>query len=121
MPYANKEDARRHAREYYHRHRERLLAYCKTLQASDPVRLQLWRAKARAKYRSYPPATRPCPEVCECCGIAPKQALCIDHCHATGVFRGWLCHGCNVSIGRLGDNVEGVRRAIRYLEKRDAP
>jgi hypothetical protein len=33
----------------------------------------------------------------------------------TGAFRGWLCRGCNLSLGRLGDDVAGVRRAIAYL------
>lgn len=42
--------------------------------------------------------------------------LCFDHDHETGVFRGWLCHNCNKAIGLLGDTVEGVKKAVRYLE-----
>jgi hypothetical protein len=40
----------------------------------------------------------------------------IDHCHKTGRVRGLLCRACNVSIGTLGDDHEGVRRALAYLE-----
>lgn len=40
----------------------------------------------------------------------------IDHCHATGRVRGLLCGCCNTSIGKLGDDVKGLRRALDYLE-----
>lgn len=40
----------------------------------------------------------------------------IDHCHRTGRVRGILCAGCNSGIGKLGDSVAGLRRALAYLE-----
>ena len=54
--------------------------------------------------------------VCECCG-EQRDKLLIDHCHSTGEMRGWLCNPCNIAIGNLGDNLEGVLRAVRYLSK----
>lgn len=45
------------------------------------------------------------------------RSLAIDHCHSTGLVRGLLCGSCNTAIGRLGDNVEGLKRATAYLEK----
>lgn len=42
--------------------------------------------------------------------------LCVDHCHKSGRVRGLLCMSCNVSIGRLGDNPETLRRLAFYLE-----
>ena len=39
-----------------------------------------------------------------------------DHNHATGGFRGLLCHGCNTSIGHLKDNPALIRRAAAYVE-----
>ena len=58
----------------------------------------------------------PTPEgYCECCN-KPSDKLVLDHCYKTNVFRGWLCTHCNMSIGLLGDNVEGLRRAIDYLK-----
>lgn len=70
------------------------------------------------KFPVIPEATRPMPENCECCG-APRgrKAFARDHCHETGVFRGWLCFRCNSGLGKLGDNVEGVKRALNYLER----
>jgi hypothetical protein len=42
--------------------------------------------------------------------------LFVDHDHATGALRGILCNLCNSGIGALGDSVEGLREALRYLE-----
>jgi CRISPR/Cas system-associated protein Cas10 (large subunit of type III CRISPR-Cas system) len=39
----------------------------------------------------------------------------VDHCHTTGRVRGLLCAACNVAIAALGDNVEGVERALSYM------
>ena len=49
---------------------------------------------------------------------APKggSAFHVDHCHQTGNIRGLLCFDCNSGIGKLGDNLEGLMRAVRYLE-----
>ena len=55
-------------------------------------------------------------EVCECCGER-KDKLIIDHCHDTGEMRGWLCHLCNIGIGNLGDNLEGLQKAVMYLSR----
>lgn len=60
--------------------------------------------------------TRPMPLICECClGPPQKHGLVEDHDHSTGLFRGWLCGNCNSAIGKLGDNLEGVQRAVVYL------
>lgn len=65
-----------------------------------------------------PAPARPAPDKCECCGNLPgKQAMNLDHCHATGKFRGWLCGKCNPAIGGLGDNLAGIRKALDYLQR----
>jgi hypothetical protein len=51
---------------------------------------------------------------CEICGKrAPTQ---IDHDHQTGFVRGLLCRRCNTSLGQFGDTINGLRRAVDYLE-----
>lgn len=40
----------------------------------------------------------------------------IDHCHTTDRVRGILCTGCNTGLGHLGDDIEGLKRALYYLE-----
>jgi hypothetical protein len=32
-------------------------------------------------------------------------------------FRGVLCRTCNKAVGQLGDNVEGLQKALDYLTK----
>ncbi len=55
----------------------------------------------------------PPPDNCECCGKETKLQL--DHCHNTQNFRGWICVNCNTGIGKLGDSIEGLQKAIDYL------
>tara|TARA_R100000734_G_C3276541_1_gene71222 strand:+ start:121 stop:516 length:396 start_codon:yes stop_codon:yes gene_type:complete len=58
----------------------------------------------------------PMPEVCDCCGKPFKKTPCLDHCHETLEFRGWLCDRCNMALGCLGDTVESLERALKYLK-----
>jgi hypothetical protein len=74
--------------------------------------------KIRGKLRKKAP---PQPEVCECCKRKPKVWH-LDHDHSNNKFRGWLCETCNIGIGKLGDNLEGIVNAMNYLLlKRDSP
>lgn len=60
-------------------------------------------------------------QLCEICGgLGGARGLHLDHDHATGLFRGWLCNRCNSAIGHLQDDPELLRRAIHYLETRRA-
>lgn len=69
------------------------------------------------KRRGLPDPIRAEPAVCDCCKRPQeKRAMAIDHDHDTGAFRGWLCFECNIGIGKLGDNLVGVMRAVRYLQ-----
>lgn len=44
------------------------------------------------------------------------KALGVDHDHGTGRIRGLLCNTCNRSLGLLHDNIEVLKKAIKYLE-----
>ena len=57
----------------------------------------------------------PPPPLCEICEEEP--ATCCDHDHRTGDFRGWLCSPCNRALGMLGDDIQGIRSALAYLER----
>jgi hypothetical protein len=77
--------------------------------------------KSKRRARGLPVPTRPCPGKCELCGSPISRgkladgSFVIDHDHATGAFRGWLCHPCNYGLGMLGDTVEAIERAAAYM------
>lgn len=57
---------------------------------------------------------------CDCCGASEpggRRGWNLDHDHKTGAVRGILCHNCNTGIGKLGDTLESVKKAVQYLEK----
>ena len=57
---------------------------------------------------------------CAICGTKSNRdgkRLFVDHCHESGKVRGILCRKCNSGIGALGDSIEGVQRAVKYLER----
>lgn len=45
-----------------------------------------------------------------------KNQVCLDHNHETGKIRGYLCGDCNASIGRIGDSIKTLERAILWLK-----
>lgn len=53
---------------------------------------------------------------CQICdGTGGARGLHLDHDHATGVFRGWLCSPCNSAIGYFADDPERCALAAQYL------
>lgn len=61
---------------------------------------------------------------CKLCGAVAGRVtkdgrrfrLFVDHDHQTGAVRGLLCSTCNAGLGHLGDTIEGLERALRYLK-----
>lgn len=54
---------------------------------------------------------------CGICGCdSGDSKFHVDHCHETGKVRGLLCQKCNCGLGLLGDTVEGLMKALNYME-----
>jgi hypothetical protein len=53
---------------------------------------------------------------CAVCGQITAR-MHTDHDHVSGRTRGRLCHGCNVALGHLGEDVDRMRALIAYVEK----
>ena len=92
--------------------------------AKNPTAYRARMCRAQWKFRGTPSPTRPEPAQCELCGkpeITVRGGtvchLMLDHDHATGLFRGWLCNACNLGLGKLGDTIEALERAIAYLKR----
>jgi hypothetical protein len=68
---------------------------------------------------AHPPGDR-----CGICGEVPTgepwDKLNLDHDHETMKIRGWLCGPCNRGLGLLGDNLDSIKRAYRYLKLANA-
>lgn len=54
---------------------------------------------------------KPCP-IC----TKPMDQPCSDEDPQTGEHRGWICHSCNVGIGKFYDDPAALRAAAAYLE-----
>ncbi len=55
---------------------------------------------------------------CKLCGVSHEEKrLAVDHDHKTKRVRGLLCNKCNLALGALGDDIDGIMRAASYLEE----
>ena len=105
-------------REYRKRNPEKINAINKRYRKRNPEKVRAWELRAR---NIFP--TRPMPTLCECCRRPARgrwKVLHLDHDHVTGHFRGWLCNGCNLGLGLIGDTLESAEALVGYL-KRETP
>lgn len=99
----------------------------------SPTEAEARRAKAREawhrnkhkyrgkKYKLLDKVIPPMPSACDACGEPPgSRGLCLDHCHTTSMFRGWLCVRCNTGLGLFGDTSAGVSKALAYIQRVEA-
>jgi hypothetical protein len=124
-------------RDYYQRHREKLLDRSKRYYAlhkqaildrkraadkvdapqTEIVRDKYYRNYYGISLEEYNSLFDKQGGVCAICSTPPStRRLAVDHCHDTGKVRGLLCVKCNAGIGNLNDDVEMLKAAIKYLE-----
>lgn len=94
--------------------------YCKPCQRAYKAELYVLRKK------------HPYPDLDHCCSVCGtsghdlrsdfgkggcrKTVWRLDHDHITGEFRGFLCHTCNIGLGKFKDDPAIMLRAIAYLK-----
>lgn len=94
----------------------------------SPERLEASRASARKSVRKKNGVINPSNESgfgekCAICGIdligssQTNNSPAYDHCHETGLFRGWLCAKHNRGLGCFNDDPQLMQKAIEYLEQ----
>ena len=85
------------------RYLDNVCKFCKRIQTRKRLFLMIEHPR--------PPEGSPC----MCCGRV--RPLHMDHDHETQEYRGYLCRQCNHGIGHLGDTLEGVQKAVAYLQR----
>lgn len=127
----NIEKVKQRARTYYEKNKDRINAksgaWARSNKAKRAVSRKKWIKKnpeyhylwhMKTRYGLSPEAIKDLKArfgmACGICGSSRR--LCVDHCHVTGSVRGLLCTTCNTAIGKLGDNVDGLLKAVAYLK-----
>lgn len=127
-------DRKQRRRKRYAENRDLILAQNRKWWAANPEKIResvrKWRKenpekmralsrRKHAKRRGYLDCTEyPPPPADSRCAICSKVSkMYFDHDHETGMFRGYLCRFCNTGLGRFGDNIDGLRRVLEYLER----
>lgn len=121
----NREKRNAIARHWYQKHKnERRLYRYRDL---NRFKTALATSRHHAKKRGFISCSATAEEIksaftgyCHICGVPEIECtrkLSMDHDHATGQFRGWLCGNCNHILGKSGDSSEHLLKAARYLKK----
>lgn len=109
---------------YYDSHKDDILSKHKTRYYTDidvqRERHRLWRYNRYGKtYDELMEMLVAQESKCLICGVEMppgKDGLNIDHDHASGRVRGFLCRRCNLTLGYMQDNPTLLRAAADYIE-----
>ena len=125
MPYADKEKAKQHGREYYQKNKQKWKnpdgSWVKTqslekTRAANNKHYHKNKERIREEVRLKRLAKRE--ERYKECPICNKlDYLVYDHNHITNVYRDYICSSCNLAIGHSFGNIEILKNIIEYLEE----
>ena len=111
----NADRKKRESREYYANNRDKVLARTKAYnyEHKDEIRFRKYGLTREAYFEMFERQGGRC---AICGGVSTWRELDIDHCHASGMVRGLLCHFCNKTLGFVNDNPTVLRAAAQYLD-----
>lgn len=126
---ANREHVKAYQKAWTQRNREHVAGYQKEYMAEysqkETSQYETWTRNLRRNYQMTPEDFNALWDAqegkCAICGNAmkprgrTKDAVGVDHNHATGKVRGLLCRGCNHGIGNLQDDPRILKAAAQYL------
>lgn len=119
------ERRREYQREYYKKNSDKLKKMSKDFRDNNKEQVSKCRAITSKKYRIEKEYNISIEEYYACMSTSDKCEICgtpnnlvYDHSHDSMKFRGVLCSRCNVGIGILGDNEEGVLKALEYIRRK---
>lgn len=84
-------------------------------ESSDRVAMYRRWLRYRLTEEQFTAMVASCDGLCHLCKRRNGES--IDHCHETGRVRGYLCSPCNRALGLLGDNENGLQRALDYVKR----
>lgn len=84
--------------------------------ARDPEAHRTKSREAKRRQLGFPTPRYPMPALCEWPNCT-RAAACLDHCHLTGVHRGWLCMRHNSGLGLIGDTDGALSAGLVYLSR----
>jgi hypothetical protein len=69
---------------------------------------------SRSDYREAKKLTH-----CRLCGseFTVESPMVVDHCHVSGIVRGFIHQHCNSMLGFSGDSIETLQAGIKYLKE----
>lgn len=115
------------SKAYYRKNCEKAKATSRIYHKANRYKVALLDARSVARKRGHSPCTATVDELkaaftgrCRICGVPEAELnkkLCMDHCHETGDFRGWLCTPCNLGLGGFKNSQDILMEALTYLER----
>ena len=113
----NRDKVNKSARAHYAKNRDRRRAWAAQYHRDNPDKKLEWGLRRRYgitldEYRQMCDAQD---NRCVICQEVPRGRLCVDHCHASGKFRGLICSTCNIGLGMFKNDPYLLRRAAGYL------
>jgi len=108
MPIKNIRRRRRFQREYYYRNKDK----CKKYNQSYYF-LKKYGITVEKKNRMIKKQNNKC---IICNRLFHKRNCHLDHNHSDGVIRGILCTNCNTALGLVNDDINVLRKMIKYID-----
>ncbi len=109
-------------RKHREKNRDRINRQAREYNATDRGKAMTRRSKIKQKYGiTLEEHERIYVDQNGCCALCGKlvayREVHTDHDHETGEIRGLLCFRCNLGLGTFGDDLEGLRRVMKYLRR----